>query len=82
MALIRIYQDTRGLGECRSCHAAIVWAEVVESGKKMPFDPPLHPVKTEGNPIHGDRIIETIDSSISRSHFASCPDAGKFRKRR
>jgi len=56
MAILLIYQDSRGLGRCRSCGAAIEWAELV-SGKRMPFNPPIVGVRTQGNLLAGERTI-------------------------
>lgn len=78
---IAIYADSRGKDRCRSCGAPIEWAEVVASGKRMPFDRELVVVRTEGNPITG-RVIEHVDTSISASHFATCPDAQDWRGRK
>lgn len=49
-------------GECRSCHAPILWAVNDKSGKSSPFDP-------------------AKDEAPSVSHFATCPQAGQWRKK-
>ena len=79
MAIIGIFQDSKGRGECRSCHARITWAETLK-GKRMPFDGELVIVRMEGNPIDG-RVVEYLDTDITPSHFATCPDAQKWRRR-
>ncbi|HSS11799.1 MAG TPA: hypothetical protein VLL25_18065 [Acidimicrobiales bacterium] len=79
------------MAKCRSCRARIVWA-VTENGKRIPLD---EQTTSEGNlertgqlddgtpivrflalheaiPTHPDRYV---------SHFASCPDSGKWRRR-
>jgi len=81
MAILKIYQSSRGHGRCRSCDAPVEWAELVTSGKRMPFDPPIIVVQTEGSPI-ADRVIEHVDSEITKSHFATCPDGPTWRKRK
>jgi hypothetical protein len=79
MAILKIYQDTRGPGTCRSCGAAVEWAELV-SGKRMPFDPPIVVVRTQGSLLAGDRTVEEVDTSVTLSHFATCPDAKDWRR--
>lgn len=80
MATITIYRDSRRLGTCRSCGAPIEWAENT-NGKAMPFDRPLVPVQTQA-PLLGDRTVETIDTTATPTHFATCPDAAKWRKQK
>lgn len=80
MSILRIYADSRGPGRCRSCGAAIEWAEL-ESGKRMPFDPPVVPVRMQGNLVQGQRIIEDVDTTVTSPHWATCPDAEKWRRR-
>lgn len=55
--------------KCRSCGAEIKWLET-ESGKKIPVD--AETVVDEGATI--------FDPDQMKSHFATCPDAGKWRK--
>ena len=78
--IISIFQDSRGLDSCRSCGAPIEWAETF-AGKRMPFDAPIVVVRTEGNPLR-DRLLEYVDTDISKSHFATCPDRDQWRGRK
>lgn len=81
MAILRIYQDTKGLGTCRSCGAPVEWAELT-SGKRMPFNPPIVAVRTQSGLLEGDsRVVEHVDTTITTSHFATCPDAKDWRRR-
>lgn len=80
MAVITIYADSKGPGRCRSCGAPITWAEQV-NGKRHPFDGELVAVQTHGSMLTG-RVTEDIDTSINTSHFASCPDAKDWRKKK
>lgn len=80
MAEIAIYQDSRGKGRCRSCGAAIEWAETV-GGKRMPFDDEIVVVRTQGSAIR-DRVVEYVDTSVSPTHFQTCPDANDWRRKR
>lgn len=77
MAILHIYQDSVGKGTCRSCGASITWAELT-SGKRHPFNGTLT-FPTHGGLLNG-RVIEAVDTSITTSHFASCPDAKKWRR--
>ncbi len=82
MSILQIYADSRGAGTCRSCGAAIEWAELT-SGKRMPFNPPIVAVRTQGSILEGDgRVVEHVDSKVSTSHFSTCPDAAEWRRRR
>lgn len=80
MAILKIYQDSKGKGRCRSCGADIVWTELT-SGKRHPFDgPEIVPVRTEGSMLEG-RVIEHVDTSVSSSHFATCKFAAQHRRK-
>ena len=78
MAEIAIYQDSRGKGRCRSCGAPVEWAETLK-GKRMPFDGEIVAVRTQGSPIW-ERVIEYVDTTVTPSHFATCPDAKTWRR--
>lgn len=70
---------------CHSCGAPIVWVHT-EAGKRMPIDP--EPVDG-GNLIldrrDGPRVTVATEGNLPPcgyvSHFATCPQAGKWRKR-
>lgn len=73
-------------GRCRSCHAPILWAESVGSHKRMPLDAAPSPEgtvylsaepdgKTYARVMNKGRFPE-----MRTSHFATCPDAAKWRK--
>lgn len=80
MAKIKIWVDSKGLSTCKSCGAPIEWAQVVASGSKMPFDAPIVSVSTETDPASA-RQIEVVDTSVTKSHFATCKDANDWRHR-
>lgn len=75
---------------CRSCRKPILWAET-EKGRRIPIDP--DPV-SDGNVVLQRRdgfrpplaivrfVIPTGDGPRFKSHFATCPEASKFRKSR
>ena len=78
MKTTEIFADTRAHATCRGCSAPIVFAEIVKSGKRMPFDLPLVALKTRHD--DGHRLIEEVD--LGESHFASCRLARDFRTKR
>lgn len=57
---------------CSSCGASIVWFRSA-SGKRMPVD--------EASTLPTDAEHQ-LDLKRHISHFATCPDAAKFRKAR
>lgn len=77
MKLTQIYADTRDMADCRGCGAAIEFAELVKSGKRMPFNAPIVALRTSHD--GGHRLIEEID--LDTNHFATCPKARTFRSR-
>ena len=81
MALLDVYQDSRNSSRCRSCGKPIEWAVLVKSGKRMPFDAGVVVVRSQHELI-GGRIIETVDTGITKSHFETCPDAAAWRQKR
>jgi hypothetical protein len=71
----RVFLDSINEAECKSCHAAIVWAKLVKSGKNMPFDR-LEVIKTgvdeDGN------AYQTV--SLKTVHWNSCPQAKQWKR--
>jgi len=77
------------VGTCRSCGAEIVWL-VTPKGHMMPVDPAP---ATDGNVAIDDGIATVLSDDaivVARlhgrvlwlSHFATCPDAARHRRRR
>jgi hypothetical protein len=64
-------------GTCRSCGADIEWVETV-SGSRMPFNPPVRFVTQ----FDLDDDVAEVDRAASVSHFATCPDADRWRRDR
>jgi hypothetical protein len=60
-----------GLRRCASCGAAIRWVVVEDSGARMPVEAVPDP----------DGIVDA-DGERYTSHYASCPHAEKWRKRK
>jgi len=85
MKPIVIRADSREQGKCRSCGAAIEWATIPKTGKRMPFNRPLVllPVRGFGaEPDAAMRHFAEVDMSQTTSHFATCPQAEHWRHRR
>lgn len=81
MAILKIYVDSQEPGECRSCHAAIVWATLI-SGSRMPFNAPLTIARVREPGGAGERAIADVDVEVTYSHFATCPQAAQWRRRK
>lgn len=79
-------------GTCRGCKATVLWA-VMESGKRNPLNPepdaergnirvpddyPLTKAKALGAELAAGQ--RAMGERLYLSHFASCPERGKFRK--
>jgi hypothetical protein len=79
MTVITVYEDSRGSGRCRACHASVIWVETV-AGKRMPFNPPWRPTPTEIR-VHGRRVVD-LDPQQMITHFATCPFADHFRTKK
>lgn len=82
----------RGVGaatKCRSCEAAIVFATMPSSGKKMPFvlDPAGRwtlengVARYIGEPAKQLELGAAAIADRYTSHFANCKDAAKWRGR-
>lgn len=78
-ATIDVYADSRGRGTCRGCSAAMTWAEVVTTGKRMPFTGDPVPLRT----YHHDedrRLVEVLD--FAENHWATCSARDQFKRTR
>lgn len=76
--LVRVWDDTRGPGRCRSCDAKLTWFETV-AGKKIPFDGDPVPRRSEHDPATRRLILYLGSDDV---HWATCPDADRFRRGR
>jgi hypothetical protein len=66
------------MSKCKSCGAEIKWVKIKISGNSMPVDArPEVKVKVTTTK-DGRHLGELIP--VYTSHFATCPDADKFRK--
>lgn len=74
--------------QCRTCPGQIIWA-VTERGKDMPVDAEPSPEGTVLLEQEGARLVARVlpahrafgRKDLRKSHFASCPDAAKWRRR-
>lgn len=79
------------MSRCRSCGADIIWIKMA-SGKAMPCDADPIPycevfsggmkLVTKNGEIVQGAYDGTSENVAYQSHFATCPDANKFRKRK
>lgn len=73
------------MSKCRSCDAPIEWAEWADSGKAVPLDVGI--VKNGNLALVAGKVhrFTADDDKLGRdrrvSHFATCPDAGKWRSK-
>ncbi len=79
MPVIGIWQDSKRSGRCRSCGAPLTWAKTLR-GKNMPFDGQIVVLRTEGNPLK-DRLVDYVDTDVTKTHFETCPQANDWRRR-
>lgn len=82
MAIVKIFTRSKGSAACKSCGQPIVWAELVKTGARMPFD---YPIRILERLIPLERVdgrdVEEVDDRVSPSHFATCPQAKQWRGR-
>ena len=77
------------MSKCKSCGASIIWIPTA-AGKTMPCDAKPIPYREDPN---GSLSLVTKDGRVVRavidlnaddfgyvSHFATCPDASKYRR--
>ena len=73
------------ISRCTSCGASILWAETV-NGKAMPLDEMPDPDgkfaldEADEPPIATYKHTNPGGAERFTSHFATCPDAAKFRR--
>lgn len=83
------------MNTCGGCQREILWAVVEDSGRRMPLDPNPLPggnVEASGrtDAATGAPLVKVLGKDEPgrpgadryRSHFASCPKAGDYRRSR
>ena len=75
---LAIYADSKHEGRCRTCGAAITWAELI-TGARHPFNGTITGARLRPALFPGGRDVEDVDTV---SHFATCPQAAQHRRRR
>jgi hypothetical protein len=65
-------RDARNWSKCKSCGQAIYWCKTAKNQKAIPFD--VEPDVVERGAFGNERVDAT------RVHWATCPDADKFRR--
>jgi hypothetical protein len=78
MSSIEIFAGTVDRAQCRGCGAAIVWATIVATGRRMCFNS-LRILETKLERAAPFRVIKVVDLTLN--HWATCPDADDFRRR-
>ena len=71
--------DTSNPGHCRSCGAEVFW-RTEASGKANPYNPP-EPCKACGGAEPACKRCQGT-GQMQVSHFATCRQAGEWRRRR
>jgi hypothetical protein len=75
---ILIWAKSRGPSTCKGCGAAIEWATVVASGRKLCFDGTIVPLAEYEEP--DGRMVQVVD--LSKNHWATCPKRDQFKQTR
>ena len=79
------------MAECRSCGKEVIWAKVWVTGSPIPLDP--EPVPDGNIVLRHKPYVEVLSTSqigqakkekspLYVSHFATCRDGDKWRRRR
>jgi len=77
--LLFVWSRSRRSARRRSCDAPLTFAQLVSSGKWMPFDADPVALKTSQDPATRN-LIEHLDAADV--HFRTCPQAEEFRRGR
>jgi hypothetical protein len=69
---------------CKACGAEILWLEHFRTGKRAPIDAvPMRGGNVVASPEDGKYRLATVGddpAELHFNHFATCPDAQKFRE--
>ena len=79
--ILEIWADEIDRGHCRSCGEAISWVTIKKSGKKMPVNGEVVLTRTTTDQETW-RPVGTLDTGMTPSHFATCPQSAEWRQKR
>ena len=65
---IEIFRESRGRANCKGCKAAIEWATIVATGRRMCFNS-IRVLETRLERIPPFRVIQTVDLTLN--HWAT-----------
>lgn len=69
------------MSKCRSCQGPIIWAPTA-TGSRMPLEPhPQGTVVIEDGVAHVTSVPPPEGVDLYVSHFATCPQAGAWRRK-
>lgn len=74
------------MSHCRGCGKEVIWLKT-KNGRDIPCDPAIIEAPKENNHVlileSGDVVHHPPEGTKGRiSHFATCPRAGAFRKKK
>ena len=73
---------------CKACGLEILWVHTAATNRLMPLDPEPCPdgniaiVEDRAHVKKGDLFEERAAGLLYKSHFATCPQADKFRRKK
>jgi hypothetical protein len=76
--LLLVLAQSRFSAACKSCGQPMTMAQLVGSGKWMPFDADPVAIRTSLDP-QTNKLIEHLDAADV--HFRTCPNAATHRRR-
>ncbi len=76
--LLLVVASSRFSARCKSCDQPMTMAQLVGSGKWMPFDADPVAIRTSIDP-QTSKVIDHLDAADV--HFRSCPGAASHRRR-
>lgn len=75
--VLLVWSRSRFSAECRSCHQPMTMAQLVSSGKWMPFDADPVALRTSHDP-QTHKMVDHLDAADV--HFRTCPHASQHRR--
>jgi hypothetical protein len=75
-----VYAVSQNIGTCHGCGCDVVWCYTYPRKKRIPMEVGSIPLSRFEAPTPTHNQIELHDAA--KVHFATCPHATRFRKRR